>query len=219
MYDALKGAFDRVLYSYEMQIFDFLASQKKDFFKELAWSTKKLSTSNRELLKLDNKRSFTDREQKRIKKVFETHDKNLYRFLAEVNMAHQHLRFFCSILFLSENNLRHLEDMASVKDGLYENNFTALIKALDTLDGTDRETLILFNKLRNLLCHTSIEQAKIYLKEEVLVDIMNISSYIQNFLGLVTAHHKKSFEELVEANVQRYASEEMKRVLSSHGLI
>ena len=219
MYDALKHTFDRVLYSYEMQIFDFLAYKDKNFFGELGMSTKKLLYSNKNVCKLKDNHSVTDREYKRIKKLFNTHNENTYRFLAEVNMAHQHLQFFCNILYLVENNLRYLEDMASISDGLYENNFTALIKALDTLDGTDRESLILFNKLRNLLCHTSIEQAKVYLAEEVLVDILDIASYIQHFIRVTTGYHKKNLKELIELNVERYGSSAMKDSLKEHGIL
>lgn len=219
MYDALKITFDRVLYSYEMQIFDFVVYKEKSFFGELGISTRKLFISNKNILKLKENRPRTDRERKKTKNLVLAHNQNIYQFLAEVNMAHQHLQFFCNILYLSENNLKYIEDMASISNGLYENNFTALVKTLDSLDGTDRESLILFNKLRNLLCHTSIEQAKIYLNGEVLVDIIDISSYIQHFLSLVTNFNKNKFKELIEINVERYGGDNMKNSLKGEGFV
>ena len=219
MYDALKITFDRVLYSYEMQIFDFVAYKDKNFFGELGISTKKLFHSNKRIWKLKNNRPRTDREHKKTMNLIELHNQNIYQFLAEVNMAHQHLQFFCNILYLKENGLQYLEDMASISDGLFENNFTALVKTLDTIDGTDRESLILFNKLRNLLCHTSIEQAKIYLNGEVLVDVMDIAQYLQHFLKLTTNYHKEKFTEIIKINTGRYGSEDMKKSLEKEDLL
>jgi len=219
MYDAIKVTFNRVLFSYEMQTFDFVVFKDRNLFGDLNTSARKLLSSNKNLLKELNKNLNTDRSYKKRKQLSALHQQNLYQFLVEVNMAHQHLQYFCSILYLAENDLKYLEDMTNIAMGELENNFISLVKSLDALDGTDRETLILFNKLRNLLCHTSIQQAKIYLGGEILVDVIDISLYIEEFLKLIIGYNKEKFEKLIALNVERYGSDSMIESLKENRLL
>lgn len=213
MYSELKKVLDIQLFSYSHQLMEYAIRRDYSSFGKIGMILRDFSLISKRYFKAIGSKANTDKRFKHTKALGDTYDSHLFKLTAQVNVSHQQLQFFCKILFMIENDLKYLEDVGKYNEE-FERNFPFLIKSINMFDSTDRETMLVFNKLRNLLCHTSIEQAGTVLDEDgISKDIFLMADSLQEMVKTYSSFHQNAIADMLADNIKKYCTEDMINVV------
>jgi len=204
MYHAMNKIINMQTFSYRSQLYSFMNESNEHIVNEVGLIARKFKTNYSHIGKHLKKRLSTAKWNKRHKELHNEGIELFFKLMANVNMAHQHIYFQCNLIYLAENDLLLLEEIPGCSEDRLDSNFSVLIKSIKTFDSSDRSNLLLFNRLRNVLCHTSIKQSANIFHEEFLDELIDLCATIDELLSLVGKRYIKEISKILDANIVAY---------------
>jgi hypothetical protein len=208
MYYEMNKIINMQTFSYRSQLYSFLNESNEHIINEVGLIARKFKNNYVTIGKHVKKKLPTDKWRKRYSELFKEGTGLFYVMMGMVNMAHQQIFFRCNLIYLAENKLFLLEEIPNKNDNRLDNNFALLVKSIQTFDSTDKSNLLLFNRLRNVLCHTSVKQSANIFNENFLNELIELCGTIESTLKYIDAKHVTAIETILEKNIVKYLDED-----------
>jgi hypothetical protein len=199
-------------FSYRSQLYGFMGESNNHIVNEVGLIAREFKANYCDIGKHVKKKVSTAKWQKQYNKLYGDGISLFFKLMGNVNMAHQRIFFQCNLIYLVENNLLLLEDIPSKGEERLDNNFAMLVKSIETFDSTDKSNLLLFNRLRNVLCHTSVKQSANLFNEKFLNELIDLCGNIDSMLNLISIKYVKETGNILDKNIATYLNEDEYKV-------
>lgn len=172
MYDNLKGVVNAANNSSTADVAFFFRDllSTGSSMTDLMYRFKRYGGTRREFEKHLKKKVNTQKWLKEENDFMEELNDRFARILLSMNGAHQATAYL----------LRCCSSIVTVEDILEKSTFLESVENAKMLDSTDKEVYKLFNRLRNVLFHTSVEKAMEALTIEILNEAIDMCAYIND---------------------------------------
>jgi hypothetical protein len=195
-------------FSYRSQLYSFLNESNEHIISEVGLAARRFKNNYVTIGKHMKKKLPTSKWKKRYNELHREGTNLFFRMMGMVNMAHQQIFFKCNLFYLAENELHLLEEIPNKSENRLDNNFSLLVKSIQTFDSTDKSNLLLFNRLRNVLCHTSVKQSVNIFNEEFLDELIDLCGSLESTLELVGTKHAVRIGNILDRNIMEYLDED-----------
>ena len=207
MYHEMNKIINLQTFSYRSQIYSFLQEHNEHIVSDVGLAARKFKNNYTAIGKHLKKKLPTDKWKKRHRELHNEGINLFYQMMGLVNMAHQYTFFKCNLIYLAENSLTLFEEIPNTSENRLDNNFALLVKSIETFDSTDRSNILLFNRLRNVLCHTSIKQSANIFNEQFLDELIDLCSTIEASFEYIGRKFAKPIGTILDRNIEAYLDE------------
>lgn len=169
-----------------ISIIESMRSKYSDMDNLTGW-IKKYRNDMKDIKKHSQKKTNTDKWNKRWHLIQENLNNSFGRTIMILNSAHHMQTLFFRILYSIEYKVK-LQDTPS--------SYHELITTIDIFDSTDKERYMTFNKVRNVLSHAPTEQvANEFIKEGLAEEFIDLCLEIKDInSAILQAKHKVIYE-------------------------
>ncbi|WP_457750309.1 hypothetical protein [Sulfurimonas sp.] len=216
MYHEMNKIINMQTFSYRSQLYGFLGESNEHIINEVGLIARKFKANYVAIGKHTKKKVPTAKWSKLYKKLYSDGISLFFKLMGNVNMAHQRIFFQCNLIYLAEKKLLLLEEIPSKGEDRLDNNFALLVKSIETFDSTDKSNLLLFNRLRNVLCHTSIKQSANIFNEKFLDELVDLCDNIDSLLHLVGTKYAKEIGNILDENITAYLDKDEYKLNPKH---
>lgn len=207
MYHEMNKIINLQTFSYRSQIYSFLQENNEHILRDVGIAARSFKSNYAAIGKHLKKRLPTDKWKKKHRELHNEGINLFYKMMGLVNQAHQHIFFKCNLIYLAENSLTLFEEIPNTSENKLDNNFALLVKSIETFDSTDRSGLLLFNRLRNVLCHTSVKQNLNIFNEQFLDELIDLCNTLDVLLGYVGQKFANPIGDILDRNIEAYFDE------------
>jgi hypothetical protein len=178
--------------------------QGSEGYKELSARILGSFKAKRNLEKHMNKKAHTERWYNKTLELQEKVTTEVSQLMIFFNMAHSFQVSFFKLIYRVEH-MRKTGDIIPIKE--VPINYMELLDTLSFLDSTDRERYILFNRLRNIFFHSTLNRLISLIDKEFADDFVDLIEDASVTNNIIFTPMKKEAKIIIECDFEDLKTE------------